>query len=846
MRDTSEFQDANEQAKPTPTRARSTARSKSDSSATGNQGQGTTTTPTPRRRTSPDSQGPNRPQNGQERANTASAPNTATRSTPHRQSGGSGAAQPGGGNEEYRPNNSATYAPRSGNSDAPNTTGAGQNASSRRPGGATAPNRQGGATPNANRQGSSTSNTNRQGSSTSNTNRQGGATPNTNRQGSSTSNTNRQGAAPQQRPTGQPSRGGAPGQQRAPHGGSNRPGTPGHGPARSSRNGSGAHRSSDRRAAAVKEKPTGPISLPPQIVVKDLSEMLQATPNEVIRNLIKHGIFASINQVVEYEKAALVAQDLGFEPTPEEMGGDAASTAPRALSANEAMMATRNDDHTIVIPPVVTIMGHVDHGKTSLLDTIRKTKVAAGEAGGITQHIGAYQVEVNGKKITFLDTPGHEAFTAMRARGAQGAHIAIIVVAADDGVMPQTREAIDHARAAKVPIIIALNKIDKANANPDHVKQQLADIGVVIEEYGGETVCVPVSARRGEGIDELLEYILLVAELQDIRANPNRLATGVIIEAKLEKNSGPQATVLVQQGTLKMGDNIVVGSISGKVRAMFNDRGKRIQKATPSTPVSLMGLPEVPQAGDRLEAVADERTAKQMAEQEAEKRRDETMPLGRVSLDTLYMQMQEGQVKELNVVLKSDVQGTSEAIKNALSKVGEENLKVRLIREGIGNISETDIHLAAASGAIVIGFNVKVDGAAQRVAQKEAVDIRFYNVIYKLIDDIQAALVGMLEPTYREAIEGHAEVIQTFKAGKSIIAGCRVIDGKLTRSSQVRVKRKNEKVYEGKIASLRRGKDDVREVLTGYECGIVLEDFTEIEVGDIVETFNQERVQPGA
>jgi len=580
--------------------------------------------------------------------------------------------------------------------------------------------------------------------------------------------------------------------------------------------------------------------------VKDLSEMLQATPNEVIRNLIKHGIFASINQVVEYEKAALVAQDLGFEPAPEEMGGDAASTAPRALSANEAMMATRNEDHTIVIPPVVTIMGHVDHGKTSLLDTIRKTKVAAGEAGGITQHIGAYQVEVNGKKITFLDTPGHEAFTAMRARGAQGAHIAIIVVAADDGVMPQTREAIDHARAAKVPIIIALNKIDKANANPDHVKQQLAEIGIVIEEYGGETVCVPVSARRGEGIDELLEYILLVAELQDIRANPNRLATGVIIEAKLEKNSGPQATVLVQQGTLKMGDNIVVGSISGKVRAMFNDRGKRIQKATPSTPVSLMGLPEVPQAGDRLEVVADERTAKQMAEQEAEKRRDETMPLGRVSLDTLYMQMQEGQVKELNVVLKSDVQGTSEAIKNALSKVGEENLKVRLIREGIGNISETDIHLAAASGAIVIGFNVKMDGAAQRVAQKEAVDIRFYNVIYKLIDDIQAALVGMLEPTYREAIEGHAEVIQTFKAGKSIIAGCRVIDGKLTRSSQVRVKRKNEKVYEGKIASLRRGKDDVREVLTGYECGIVLEDFTEIEVGDIVETFNQEKVQPGA
>ncbi len=492
-------------------------------------------------------------------------------------------------------------------------------------------------------------------------------------------------------------------------------------------------------------------------------------------------------------------------------------------------------------------MGHVDHGKTSLLDTIRKTKVAAGEAGGITQHIGAYQVEVNGKKITFLDTPGHEAFTAMRARGAQVTHIAIIVVAADDGVMPQTREAIDHAQAAKVPIIIALNKIDKANANPDHVKQQLADIGIVIEEYGGDTVCVPVSARKGTGIDELLDYILLVAEVQDIRANPNRLATGVIVEARLEKNSGPTATVLVQQGTLKMGDNVVVGAISGKVRAMFNDRGKRIQKAPPSTPVSIIGLPEVPQAGDRLEVVADERTAKQRAQQEIEKRRDESMPLGQVSLDTLYMQMQEGKVKELNLILKCDVQGSAGAIKNALTKLGEENIKVRLIHEGIGNISETDVHLAAASGAIIIGFNVKADGAAQREAQKEGVDIRYYNVIYKLTDDIQAALTGMLEPTFREVVEGHAEVLQTFKAGKNmVIAGCRITDGKMTRSSQIRVLRSGTKVHEGKLASLRRGKDDVREVATGYECGIVLEDFNECEVGDIIESFAQERVKTGA
>ena len=583
-------------------------------------------------------------------------------------------------------------------------------------------------------------------------------------------------------------------------------------------------------------------------MVKDLADLLHATPNELIRNLIKHGIFASINQVVEYENAATVATEMGFEPSLSAVAVAPAVQSERGLSANEIMMATRNDNDTVIIPPVVTIMGHVDHGKTSLLDTIRKTKVAAGEAGGITQHIGAYQVEVNGKKITFLDTPGHEAFTAMRARGAQVTHIAIIVVAADDGVMPQTREAIAHAQAAKVPIIIALNKIDKDNANPDYVKQQLADMGVVVEDYGGDIVCVPVSARKNIGIDELLEMILLVAELQDIRANPNMLAIGTIIEARLDKTSGPMATVLVQQGTLKMGDNIVVGPLSGKVRAMFNDRGKRIQKAPPSTPVSILGLPEVPNAGDHLEAVADERTAKQAAQKVVEQRRSETGPLGQVSLDTLYMQMQEGNVKELNIVLKCDVQGSAEAIKNALSKISEENttIKVRLISEGIGNISETDVHLASASKAIVIGFNVKADGAATRVAQKEGVDIRYYNVIYKLTDDIQSAMTGMLEPTYREAVEGHAEVVQTFKAGRNVvIAGCRVTDGKITRNAQARVMRKGEKVYEGKFDSLRRGKDDVREVASGYECGIVLDDFTAYEIGDIIEAFVQERVLPG-
>ena len=792
MRNTSESPDANEQAKTTPTRSRTGARSKSENATPVSQEQDV-------KKPAASSTSAHR---GSSTSSTASPVRTQPKSSPETvRASGAPVAQP------QRP---VSTQRSSGAAPAQRQGGSFQSQRPARPAGP--PSQQ---TTTANRSGNVTQQRPAQhGQQTTTTSR-----PGANRYGSTSSGGNR-----------------ANGQG---HPGTARPGN---------RNGANGQRPQERRAAAVKEKPTGPISIPPQIVVKDLADLLHATPNEVIRGLIKHSIFASINQVVDYDKAALVAQDLGFEPTQ-----IAVTVAPavqrdkKGFSANEAMMATRNEDNMIVIPPVVTIMGHVDHGKTSLLDTIRKTKVAAGEAGGITQHIGAYQVEVDGKKITFLDTPGHEAFTAMRARGAQVTHIAIIVVAADDGVMPQTREAIDHAQAAKVPIIIALNKIDKIDANPDRVKQQLAEIGIVIEEYGGDVICVPVSARRGTGIDDLLEMILLVAEIQDIRANPNRAATGVIIEARLEKNTGPTATVLIQQGTLKMGDNIVVGAMSGKVRAMFNDRGKRIQKAPPSMPVSILGLPEVPQAGDRLEVMADERTAKQMASRTAELRRSETGPLGQVSLDTLYMQMQEGQVKELDIVLKCDVQGSAEAIKHALTKVGEENIKVRLIHEGIGNINETDVHLAAASGAIIIGFSVKADGAAQRLAQKEGVDIRYYNIIYKLIDDIQAALTGMLEPTYHEVIEGHAEVQQMFKAGKNlVIAGCRVLDGRITRSSQARILRKNEKVYDGKIASLRRGKDDVREVASGYECGIVLEGFNEFEAGDIIETFAQERVKTGA
>ena len=731
-----------------------------------------------------------------------------------RQGGGSG-----GGGAPYAPRQGgggAPYAPRQGGS-----SGGGAPYAPRQGGGGSS---SGGGAPYAPRQGGGGSSSSG-GSSAPYAPRQGGGGP---RQGGA-------GTRPAPRHGGAPTSGGRPGGQ---HGGPAGRGGPRSGP---------PQRSHERRVAAVKEKPTGPVLIPPQIVVKDLADLLQATPNEIIRGLIKHSIFASINQVVDYEKAALVALDMGFEPSQSEVTIAPAVQRKREGLTAEILLDAKYDNNLITIPPVVTIMGHVDHGKTTLLDTIRKTKVAAGEAGGITQHIGAYQVEINDRKITFLDTPGHEAFTAMRARGAQVADIAIIVVAADDGVMPQTREAIDHAHAAKMPIIIALNKIDKAEANPDHVKQQLAEIGVVIEEYGGDVVCVPVSARRGQGIDELLEMILLVAEVQDIKANPNRPATGVIIEARLEKSSGATATVLIQQGTLTMGDNIVVGNMAGKIRAMTNDRGKRVMKAPPSTPVSILGLPEVPQAGDRLEVVADERVAKQIAQRVAEQRRSDSMPLGQVSLDTLYMQMQEGKVKELNVVLKCDVQGSAEAIKNSLSKIGEENLKVRLIREGIGNISETDVHLAAASGAIIIGFNVTADGAAQRLAVNEGVDIRYYNIIYKLIDDIQAALTGMLEPTFKEVLEGHAEVQQIFKAGKTtVIAGCRVLDGKLTRSSQARVLRNQAKVYEGKVASLRRGKDDVREVQTGYECGILLEDFSEFEVGDVIESFAQEKVKPGS
>src|SRR5579859_981218 len=471
-----------------------------------------------------------------------------------------------------------------------------------------------------------------------------------------------------------------------------------------------------RTAVAVKPKPTEPVAIPPQVPVRDLAALLEVAPMEIIRELFKHNILANINQVISYESAAMVAKEMGYETL--EAAPPPTQSAQKPEASGHA--AGPHEAHQVHRPPVVTVMGHVDHGKTSLLDTIRKTRVAAGEAGGITQHIGAYQVEVNGKKITFLDTPGHEAFTAMRARGAQVTDIAVIVVAADDGVMPQTLEAIDHARAAKVPIIVALNKMDKPGANPDHVKTQLADAGVVIEEYGGDVVCVPVSARKNTGIDALLEMILLVADVQDLKANPQSKSLGTIIESRLDKSRGVSATVLVEQGTLKIGDIVVVGAILGRVRAMFDDKGKPIKKAGPSTPVEILGLPEVPRAGDRLEEMADEKSARTLASQRALQQKVETTAGTRaISLDSLSSEIQAGKAKELNLLIKADVQGSLEAIKQTLERLGEETVKVRILHDGVGNISETDVHLSSASKAVIIGFNVKVDSAAQRLAKNE-------------------------------------------------------------------------------------------------------------------------------
>ena len=507
-----------------------------------------------------------------------------------------------------------------------------------------------------------------------------------------------------------------------------------------------------------------------------------------------------------------------------------------------------NDDGTLADdqkrPPIVTVLGHVDHGKTSLLDVIRKTSVTAGEAGGITQHIGAYTVEAKGQPITFIDTPGHAAFTAMRARGAQVTDVAILVVAADDGVMPQTVEALNHAKAAEVPIIVAMNKMDKPEANPDRIKQQLTEHGILPEEWGGDSIFVPVSAKTGEGIDKLLEAVLLVAEIRDLKANPAKRARGTIIEAKLDKGRGPVATVLVQNGTLHVGDNVVAGTAVGKIRAMFNDKNKSVKSAGPSMPVEVLGFSEVPNAGDLLNAI-DEKLAKQVADERKEKERSEKFKSSaKVSLDDIFGKISEGQFKTLNLIIKADVQGSLEAIKGTVEKISNEEVKIHAIHGGVGAINETDVMLAKASGAIVIGFNVRADAVARAAAEREQVDIRIYNIIYDMVDDITAAIKGMLAPKYRDTVVGQVEVREVFKiSGVGTVAGCYVTSGKIGRNCKVRIFRDNVGIYDGEILALKRFKDDVKEVAQGFECGVSIQNYNDIKVGDVFEAYLVEEVK---
>jgi translation initiation factor IF-2 len=571
------------------------------------------------------------------------------------------------------------------------------------------------------------------------------------------------------------------------------------------------------------------VEIPHSIAVRNLAELLNVSAVDVIKQLMRNGVFANINQVIDYDTAAAVATNLGYEAHPE------ARTA-RTAESKRYQPQEEEAGGLKLRPPVVTIMGHVNHGKTRLLDAIRETNVMDTEAGGITQHIGAYQVEVDGQKITFLDTPGHEAFTVMRARGAQVTDITILVVAADDGVMPQTLEAIDHARAAGVPIVVAINKIDKPEASVESVKQQLADAGLVIEEWGGDVVCVPISAKEKKGISELLENLLVVAEMEELKADPSRPAVGVVIEAEMDKSRGPMATVLIQTGTLRVGDTVVTGSTWGRVRAMFNDVGKRVRKAEPSMPVAILGLDSLPQVGETLNVVASE----QQARAAIQKHQKGVAPRA-VSLDNLFDRISTGEVKELNVILKADVQGTIEPIRSSLERLGTDKVQVRIIHSSSGNITESDVMLAIASKGLIIGFGTGIEAGAKRLAEVEGVDIRSYDVIYNLVDDVEKALKGMLEPIYVEVVEGRAEVKAIFPSKKLKVAGVAVTDGKVTRGASVRVRRGDKIVVESSVASLKRFKDDVKEVASGYECGVGLKDFEDFEVGDILEFYRKER-----
>jgi translation initiation factor IF-2 len=585
----------------------------------------------------------------------------------------------------------------------------------------------------------------------------------------------------------------------------------------------------------VKELPSK-ITFSESLTVAELAKKLNREPSEIIKKLFMLGVMATINQDLDKDAIELIATDYGVE-VEEEIKIDTTDLEVYFTEDDEASLVER--------PSVVTIMGHVDHGKTTLLDSIRNTKVTAGEAGGITQHIGAYQVEDNGKKITFLDTPGHAAFTTMRARGAKITDITILVVAADDGVKPQTVEALNHAKAAEVPIIVAVNKMDKPTANPDRVMQELTEYGLVPEAWGGETIFVPISALTGEGIDSLLEMILLVGEVEEYKANPNRNAIGTVIEAQLDKGRGSVATLLVQNGTLKIGDPIVVGNTFGRVRAMVNDLGRRVKEAGPSAPVEITGLNDVPQAGDRFVVFDDEKTARQVGEirssQAVQAQRSEK---ARVSLDTLFEHMKQGEMKDLNLIIKADVQGSVEALAAALQKLDVEGVNVRIIHTGVGAINESDITLAAASNGIVIGFNVRPDNNAKRAAESESVDIRLHRIIYKVIEEIESAMKGMLDPVYAEKVIGQAEVRQTFKVSKiGTIAGSYVTDGKITRDSGVRLIRDGVVIFEGEVDALRRFKDDAKEVAQGYECGITIKNFNDVKEGDVIEAYIMEEVE---
>ncbi len=586
----------------------------------------------------------------------------------------------------------------------------------------------------------------------------------------------------------------------------------------------------DSKSATKKGLPQ--VELPPSITVKQLADLLKVEPTRVIKQLMRKGIMASVNESIDFDTARTTAADFGYE------AGAPKGRKPSPTRQERGKGKGKGKSKLSIRPPVVTVMGHVDHGKTTLLDVIRKTNVTAREAGAITQHIGAYQAMVDGRQITFLDTPGHEAFTAMRARGAQATDIVTLVVAADDGVMPQTVEAIDHAKAAKVPIVVALNKIDKPDANPERVKQQLADLGLVIEEWGGDTVCVPISAKQGQGISDLLENLFLVADILELKADPDSAAEGVVIEAKLDKNKGPLATLLVQKGTLKRGDVVVAGSAWGKIRAMFDDQGQQVQKAEPSTPVEVLGLNEVTTSGDHFIVLPDEHEARSIAEQQRQAR-----PHPALSLSVLSSQISDGRIKELNVVLKTDVDGSIEPIRTSVERLGTEKTKARVIHAASGSIAESDVLLASASNGIIIGFNSPASPGASQLANMQGVGIQHYDVIYRLIEDVDRTLRGMLEPTYAEVLSGRAEVRAVFprsKLGK--IAGLYVTEGKASRDAHVKILRQSKVIYESRVTSLKRFKEDVSEVSTGLECGLGLEGTAGFQIGDIIEFYRKERV----